>query len=168
MEFPAVLCVLVLLTTGISGASTIAATDQTPATQTPGGAPAADQLPAPRDTIHFAPYEPLKSIEGMSSTYIPLDSWIYPAVTRLYGMGFVDTVFVGLRPWTRMSVAHMLEASSDRITGSTNDEAIDIYTALEKDLQPDMRIPLDQKFGRVGLDSVYERDDGYRRHAFAG
>ena len=114
-------------------------------------------FPAPRDTIHFAPYEPLKSIEGMSSTYIPLDSWIYPAVMRLYGMGFVDTVFVGLRPWTRMSVAHMLEASSDRITGSTNDEAIDIFTALERDLQPDMRIPLDQKFGRVGLDSVYER-----------
>ncbi len=70
----------------------------------------ADQLPAPRDTIHFAPYEPLKSIEGMSSTYIPLDSWIYPAVMRLYGMGFVDTVFLGMRPWTRLSVAHMLDA----------------------------------------------------------
>ena len=93
----------------------------------------------------------------MSSPYIPLDSWIYPAVMRLYGMGFVDTVFVGMRPWTRLSVAHMLEAGSDRITGSTNDEAIDIYTALEKELQPDLRIPLDQKFGRIALDSVYQR-----------
>ena len=93
----------------------------------------------------------------MSSPYIPLDSWIYPAVMRLYGMGFVDTVFVGMRPWTRLSVAHMLEASSDRITGSTNDEAIEIYTALERDLQPDLRIPLDQKFGRIALDSVYQR-----------
>ena len=93
----------------------------------------------------------------MSSPYIPLDSWIYPAVMRLYGMGFVDTVFVGMRPWTRLSVAHMLEAGSDRITGCTNDEAIDIYTALEKELQPDLRIPLDQKFGRIALDSVYQR-----------
>ena len=75
-------------------------------------APSADQLPAPRETIHFAPYEPLKSIEGLSSTYIPLDSWIYPAVMRLYGMGFVDTVFLGMRPWTRMSVAHMLDQSA--------------------------------------------------------
>jgi capsule assembly protein Wzi len=157
VELPAVLCVLVLLTTGISGASTIAAPDQTPTTQTPGAVPpAADQLPAPRDTIHFAPYEPLKSIEGMSSTYIPLDSWIYPAVMRLYGMGFVDTVFVGLRPWTRLSVAHMLDLSADTITSSPNDEAIDIYTALERELQPDMRIPLDQRFGRVGLESVYQ------------
>ena len=168
MEFLAVLCVLVLLTPGISAASTIDTTDQTQENQSgpapqqtapPAAAPApqsADQLPAPRDTIHFAPYEPLKSIEGVSSTYIPLDSWIYPAVMRLYGLGFVDTVFLGMRPWTRLSVAHMLELSSDRITGSTSDEAIDIFTALEKDLQPDMRIPLDQRYGRVGLDSVYQ------------
>src|SRR6202167_257679 len=155
---------MVLLTTGISAASTIAAPDQTPATQqtpSPAAAPtpppaSADQLPAPRETIHFVRYEPLKSIEGMSSSYIPLDSWIYPAVMRLYGLGFVDTVFLGMRPWTRLSVAHMLEASADRITGSTSDEAIDIFTALERDLQPDMRIPLDQKYGRVGLDSVYQ------------
>jgi hypothetical protein len=142
--FPAVWCLLLLLTTGISAA-------QTPAPPSP------DQLPAARDTIHFAPYEPLKSIEGMSSSYLPLDSWIYPAVMRLYGLGYVDTVFLGLRPWTRLSVAHMLEASSDRIMGSTDDEAIDIYTAIEKDLQPDMRIPLDQKYGRAQLESVYER-----------
>jgi hypothetical protein len=157
VDFRVVLCVLVFLTTGISAASNNSAQDQKPAPQTPAAAPSPDQLPAPRDTIHFAPYEPLKSIEGMSSPYIPLDSWIYPAVMRLYGMGFVDTVFVGMRPWTRLSVAHMLEAGSDRITGSTNDEAIDIYTALEKELQPDLRIPLDQKFGRIALDSVYQR-----------
>jgi hypothetical protein len=157
VDFRVVLCVLVFLTTGISAASNNSAQDQKPAPQAPAAAPSPDQLPAPRDTIHFAPYEPLKSIEGMSSPYIPLDSWIYPAVMRLYGMGFVDTVFVGMRPWTRLSVAHMLEASSDRITGSTNDEAIDIFTALERDLQPDLRIPLDQKFGRIALDSVYQR-----------
>lgn len=157
MDFRVVLCVLVFLTTGISAASNNSAQDQKAAPQAPAAAPSPDQLPAPRDTIHFAPYEPLKSIEGMSSPYIPLDSWIYPAVMRLYGMGFVDTVFVGMRPWTRLSVAHMLEAGSDRITGSTNDEAIDIYTALEKELQPDLRIPLDQKFGRIALDSVYQR-----------
>ena len=116
----------------------------------------ADQLPAARDTIHFASYEPLKSIEGMSSTYIPLDSWIYPAVLRLYGLGFVGTVFVSMRPWTRLSVAHMLELSADRITSSTSDEAIDIYTALERELQPDMRIPLDKRYGRVVFASLYQ------------
>jgi Capsule assembly protein Wzi len=169
VEFLAVLCVMGLLTPGISAASSISASDQAQTTQSepaaqqtpsPTAAPSppasADQLPATREAIHFTRYEPLKSIEGMSSTYIPLDSWIYPAVLRLYGLGFVDTVFVSMRPWTRLSVAHMLEESSDRITGSTSDEAIEIYSALEKDLAPDMRIPLDQKFGRAGLDSVYQ------------
>jgi Capsule assembly protein Wzi len=160
VDFRAVLCVMVLLTPGIAFASPIPGQDSAPQ-QTPSPPPpAADQLPAPREAIHFAPYEPLKSIEGVSSTYIPLDSWIYPAVLRLYGMGFVDTVFVSIRPWTRMSVAHMLEQSSDSITGSNNDEAIEIFTALERDLQPDMRVPMDQKFGRVGLESVYERAMG--------
>ena len=152
MEFLAVLCVLVLLTPGIASASQADTAPQ----QTPPPV-SANQLPAPRDTIHFTPYAPLKSIENMSSTYIPLDSWIYPAVMRLYGLGYVDTIFLGMRPWTRLSVAHMLDLSADRITGSTSEDAIDIYTALEKDLQPDMRIPLDQKFGRIGLDSVYQR-----------
>jgi Capsule assembly protein Wzi len=142
--FPVVLCWLVLWTPGVAAAQSTSP-------------PPSDQLPAARDTIHFAPYAPLKSIEGMSSSYIPLDSWIYPAVMRLYGLGYVDTVFLGMRPWTRLSVAHMLEASSDRITGSTDDEAIDIYEAIEKELQPDMRIPLDQKYGRAQLESVYQR-----------
>jgi hypothetical protein len=164
VEFLAVLCVMVLLTPGIASASAISASESDPQqTSSPPATPQAvtpapaDQLPAPREAIHFAPYEPLKSIERQSSAYIPLDSWIYPAVLRLYGMGFVDTVFVSLRPWTRLSVAHMLDQSSDRITGSTNDEAIEIFAALERELQPDMRIPLDQKFGRVGLESVYQR-----------
>jgi hypothetical protein len=142
--FPVVLCWLVLWTPGVAAAQSTSP-------------PPSDQLPAARDTIHFSPYAPLKSIEGMSSSYIPLDSWIYPAVMRLYGLGYVDTVFLGMRPWTRLSVAHMLEASSDRITGSTDDEAIDIYEAIEKELQPDMRIPLDQKYGRAQLESVYQR-----------
>ena len=149
MEFLAVVCLMVLLTPGIASASSTAA---------PGQAPdAASQLPAARDKIQFAPAEPLKSIAGMSSSYIPLDSWMYPAVMRLYSMGYVDTVFLGLRPWTRLSVAHMLDQSANEITSSNNDEAIETYSAIEKELAPDMRAPRNQKIGRAGLDSVYER-----------
>jgi hypothetical protein len=149
VRFLAVVCVLAVLTPGISSAAT--ATDQAPAPQSP------EEQPPAREAIKFTPYAPLKSLEGMSSPYIPLDSWIYPAVMRLYGMGFVDTVFLGLRPWTRLSVAHMLEASSDTITGSNNDEAIETFAALERELAPDIRVPLDQKFGRLALDSTYQR-----------
>src|ERR1700679_3659549 len=54
-------------------------------------------------------------VSGMGSPYIPVDSWVYPAIYRLYSLGYVDAVFLGMRPWTRTSVAHMLENMADRI-----------------------------------------------------
>src|SRR5579862_9446845 len=49
------------------------------------------------------------SNEVIGSPYIPVDHWIYPAVMRLYAMGYASDVYLGLRPWTRSSVIHMLE-----------------------------------------------------------
>ena len=34
------------------------------------------------------------------SAYIPVDSWVYPAMMRLYGMGYASKIYLGLRPWT--------------------------------------------------------------------
>src|ERR1017187_8666189 len=36
-------------------------------------------------------------------TYVPVDSWVYPALDRLHGLGYLDTAFLGIRPWTRRS-----------------------------------------------------------------
>ncbi len=52
---------------------------------------------------------------SLDSPYIPVDSWVYPAILRLYALGFVDTVYLGMRPWTRSSVDHMLEEAGARI-----------------------------------------------------
>lgn len=30
------------------------------------------------------------------SPYIPVDSWVYPAVLRLYALGYVDKVYLGM------------------------------------------------------------------------
>ena len=49
------------------------------------------------------------------STYIPTDSWIYPAALRLYYLGYLPTAYLGLRPWTRSSLAHMLQLSDDAL-----------------------------------------------------
>lgn len=75
------------------------------------------------------------------STYVPMDSWIYPALDRLYGMGYIDTAFLGLRPWTRLSIAHMLQGSADEIQASSDDEARELYLALRKEIQPDIDNP---------------------------
>ena len=87
------------------------------------------------------------------SAYVPLDNWVYPALVRLHALGYVDTAYLGLRPWTRLSIAHMLEETQSAIeSGSNNAEARDLYDALKREFQPD----LDQS-GRPGatLESVY-------------
>src|SRR5208282_1394405 len=75
---------------------------------------------------------------ALGSPYIPVDSWVYPAVLRLYGMGFVDDVFLGMRPWTRASVSNMLDVAGARIEdadpGPATDEAESLYEALTHEL----------------------------------
>jgi Capsule assembly protein Wzi len=134
--------------------------DQLPAAVPDWGKQSREQLPRPEQKIQFENPEPVKSIEAFSSPYIPLDSWIYPAMMRLYSMGFVDTEFLGLRPWTRLSVANMLDVGWGKITDSNNDEAIGIYDAVEHELQPYLRIPMDRRFGRTAVESVYTREMG--------
>ena len=92
-----------------------------------------------------------------SSTYIPVDSWIYPEMMRLYSMGYVDTMFLGMKPWTRRSVLHMLQASEDDILGEDNTEAQEILASMLDELRDE--VPTNQEArGRVfGLYSGYTR-----------
>ena len=76
----------------------------------------------------------------LGSPYIPVDSWVYPAVLRLYSMGYLHTAYLGERPWTRASIGHMLvEAApiiddADQFGESTVSEAQGIYDALVREL----------------------------------
>jgi len=95
------------------------------------------------------------------SAYVPLDNWIYPALDRLHALGYVDTAFLGLRPWTRMSIAHMLELSADHIDSDTNnDEARSIYAALVQELKPDIDRSMDRAAPRAELESIYTQFRG--------
>src|SRR5579863_1261735 len=72
----------------------------------------------------------------IGSPYISVDSWVYPAVERLYSLGYIDQVYLGMRPWTRASLSHMLQGidaeieDANRYADSTAGEAQDTYTAL--------------------------------------
>jgi hypothetical protein len=159
LVYAAIMAALLALSPPPAMAQEATAPDQTPATDTPAAQnpPSADQLPAPQHSVRFQGFEPLKAIENFSSPYIPLDSWIYPAMMRLYSLGYVDTEFLGMRPWTRLSVAHMLDESSDKINDSNDNQAAGIFSAIRQELQPDLELPLDRKSGRVRLDSAYTR-----------
>ena len=98
-------------------------------------------------------------VSGMGSPYIPVDSWVYPAMLRLYSLGYVDTVYLGMRPWTRTSVAHMLEEAADRIDDDegtpAGDQAQEIYDALMHELRYDLSGPCMAWKGQARIESAY-------------
>jgi len=95
------------------------------------------------------------------SPYIPVDSWVYPAVLRLYSMGYVGHVYLGMRPWTRASLSHMLEdidaeiEDADTYGDSTADEARDTYAALIRFLRYDAEMQCLTHQGNSHVESVY-------------
>jgi hypothetical protein len=85
-----------------------------------------------------------------------MDSWIYPALSRLQGLGYLDTAFLGLRPWTRLSVLHMLQRTADKIdSDSNNQEAREIYLSVLHEVSQGLENNFGQRTARVGLESVY-------------
>ena len=81
---------------------------------------------------------------------------------RLYSLGYVDDVFLGLRPWTRASVSSMLNEAGDRIEDEDQEskdpamaEARKIYDAVSRELHADPEGPSGEQRGSVCLESVY-------------
>jgi len=94
--------------------------------------------------------------DNQGSSYVPMDSWIYPALDRLHGLGYIDTAYLGLRPWTRLSIAHMLEESADPIESEAgNEEARTIYLAVLREVRPDLDRSTGTQHPHGSLESVY-------------
>ncbi len=95
----------------------------------------------------------------MASPYVPIDSWIYPALERLIAMGFMQSNMIGMRPWTRMACAQLVEDAGDKLQndGVEAGEAGKIYRTLASEFDPEIK-RLDGA-ANVGarVDSVYTR-----------
>ncbi len=95
------------------------------------------------------------------SPYIPVDSWVYPAVWRLYAMGYMNDVYLGMRPWTRASLSHMMRDTSAQIEDAdmygdpTAGEAQDLYAELMRDVSPDTQNHCPTSRGQVRIESSY-------------
>jgi hypothetical protein len=99
--------------------------------------------------------------QARGSTYVPMDSWIYPAMDRLHALGEVDIAYIGMRPWTRLSIVHMLEAGELKMSNTADDsEACGIYRSLQHDLQPDIDSLKDPARPQAKIASIYTRLGG--------
>ncbi len=108
---------------------------------------------------------PARRTGSTGSPYVELDSWIYPAIERLAALGYIRMAFLGMRPWTRIECAHLVEEASDRVAfdgESGSGEAARLYYALEKEFAGDLETGGGSGVGEVTarLESVYSITTG--------
>jgi membrane-associated phospholipid phosphatase len=94
----------------------------------------------------------------MGSPYVPLDSWIYPAMERLAAMGYMKSESLGIRPWTRLECARLLlEASELQPEADAPLEVQQLYGALSAEFVHDTELMSGERNLDAQLESVYSR-----------
>jgi membrane-associated phospholipid phosphatase len=100
---------------------------------------------------------------SMASSYVPLDSWVYPAMGRLVALGYTESADLGMRPWTRMECARLLVEEAGKQIGENNEQGSEpqkLYAALSSEFSDEIaRLGGAPNVG-FQLDSVYTRLGG--------
>jgi hypothetical protein len=97
----------------------------------------------------------------MGSPYVPLDSWIYPALERLAALGYVRTAALGMRPWTRLECARLLgEASDLQPEADGPPEVQELYRSLSREFQSEAEGMEGERNVDAQIESVYARSLG--------
>ena len=104
--------------------------------------------------------EKVHNPDHMGSPYVPLDSWVYPAVEKLTSLGYIGTTFLASRPWTRLETANLLNEAKGKLEADgSSPEAI---AALELQLEEEFAFELGLLDGKSNnsakVESIYTRD----------
>jgi membrane-associated phospholipid phosphatase len=107
---------------------------------------------------HFFTDRPYQA-KNMGSPSVPLDSWVYPALDRLAALGYVTSDMRGMRPWTRMECARLVEEAADHLADDPSDAggAQGLYSALEKEFSREIDRWSGGENREIRLESVYAR-----------
>lgn len=98
--------------------------------------PLVGQLTAPQPSLPqtlepiFSGFEPDQTSD-YGLVYVPLDSWVYPAFERLFSLGYADSAYLGMRPWTRTACLRILQETYPNLEKAPQDaEAWNLFQAL--------------------------------------
>ncbi|HWX54660.1 MAG TPA: capsule assembly Wzi family protein [Verrucomicrobiae bacterium] len=92
-------------------------------------------------------------IAARGSVYVPLDSWVYPALKRLAALGYIRNQFTGLQPWTKQECLRQLE-DADYLAQELEPTS-DIRRLIEA-LRTELKIGSEYD-SSAQIDSVYAR-----------
>lgn len=100
----------------------------------------------------------MKKPSFMGSPYVPLESWIYPALERLAALGYVKSISLGIRPWTRLECARLVdEASELQPDADAPSEVQQLYRALSDEFAHESELMSGEGNRDAQLESVYTR-----------
>jgi len=102
-----------------------------------------------------------RSTGNLGSPYVPLDSWIYPAMERLAGLRLISDEFMGMRPWTRLECARLVDEAADQLpdVGTGNGEASGLIEALQREFRPETEETAGDRGGQFRVESLYSRTE---------
>lgn len=94
------------------------------------------------------------------SMYVPMDSWIYPALDRMAALGLILSQISGLRPWTRnecgrqvAEARRLFDDAGEQISDGIRAEGNRLLTKLEQEFPPE-----ENARPSLVLDSIYTRN----------
>ena len=94
------------------------------------------------------------------SPYVPLDSWIYPALDRLAGLGLVDSGFMAMRPWTRSECLRLLNEAVDKLPNAGDkDPPSQLLEALQREFRADSEAEEENGEAAFRVESIYSRTE---------
>ncbi len=90
------------------------------------------------------------STASMGSPYVPLDSWVYPAIERLEALGYLHDAFEGTKPWARSECARLVSKASDELndalsagnSSATDEQARTLVLALSKEFHREAELEM--------------------------
>jgi membrane-associated phospholipid phosphatase len=102
------------------------------------------------------------SPRNMGSPYVPMDSWVYPAFDRLAALGFVNSGIFGMRPWTRLECARLLNEASENLDmrGSEDTGVLRLQDSLAREFSNDLAIVAGRENSSLRMESFYTRVTG--------
>lgn len=110
-------------------------------------------------SVLLAGVAPAPAQTGAGATFVPLDSWVYPALDRLRALGYTHSQFLNLRPWTRGMCAKLVHEVQQSLNPD-DPEGMRLYRALEQEFTPELALLNGGTVQDFTVDSLYGRVEG--------
>jgi hypothetical protein len=102
----------------------------------------------------------LASTSFAASSAVPLDSWVYPAFDRLNALGYSLSALQGMRPWTRLQCARLVEEAQESLEAEAdeaNPQALKLVHRLAQEFAYESELLHGSPNRSAGIASVYSR-----------